>query len=215
MTEFVIFDCDGVLVDSEPISNEVLIRDLADYGLSLSHEDCEALFVGGTMRGVFETAKSMGADLPSDWVARIYDRIYKRLAEGVPVVPGIPHLLDQLDRAGIGYCVASNGSLEKMRITLGQNGLWDRFEERIFSAHEEGVAKPDPGLFLIAAERNGARPEACIVIEDSRSGARAAAAAGMACLGYAPEGDGARLADLGATVIRSMGEVAAHLNLSA
>ncbi len=207
MTKLVIFDCDGVLVDSEPPSNLVLIDNLATYGLHLSLEDCEKLFVGGTMAGVFKTAKSMGADLPDNWVDLIYAQIYARLAEGVPPIPGIVALLDRLDAVGLTYCVASNGSVEKMQITLGQNGLWSRFEGRMFSAHSEGVAKPDPGLFLVAAERCGANPEHCIVVEDSSTGAKAAARAGMRCLGYAPAGDGAHLHAQGATVIQSMAEV--------
>lgn len=213
VTELVIFDCDGVLVDSEPVANALLIDNLSGYGLHLTPEDCERMFVGGTMAGAGETARRMGADLPRDWVDRIYAQLYARLAEGVPAVPGIVDLLDRLDAESVPYCVASNGSIEKMRITLGQTGLWDRFADRMFSAHLLGVAKPDPGLFLAAARKMGIGADHCTVIEDSLNGVTAAARAGMTCLAYLPSGDGARLKAAGARIIRSMDEVPAALNL--
>lgn len=212
MTDLVIFDCDGVLVDSETIANTVLVENLSGYGLSLTLQDSERLFVGGTMAGVRATAIDMGADLPDDWVDGIYDTIFARLRDGVDVVPGIPELLDHLDARGIPFCVASNGSPEKMRITLGQNGLWDRFEATMVSAYTHGVAKPDPGLFLKAAEPFGVPPDRAVVIEDSRNGVTAAARAGMRCLAYLPEGDGAHFEALGAEIIRHMNEVPARLD---
>ena len=209
----VIFDCDGVLVDSEVVSNQVLADNLARHGLNLTLSECMAHFVGGTMAGVMDRARRLGADLPDGWVDQIYGETYARLRRGVPVVAGIPELLEQLDKARIACCVASNGSEEKMRITLGQNGLWDRFRGRIFSAHTLGTAKPDPALFLSAARHFGTAPDACVVIEDSRSGVTAAARAGMRCLGYAPHHDGADLRALGAEIFRDMDEVPALLAL--
>ncbi|MGV6849307.1 MAG: HAD family hydrolase [Marinibacterium sp.] len=212
MTKLVIFDCDGVLVDSEPAANAVLVEDLGARGLPVTLADCERHFVGSTMKDVARTARAMGADLPDDWVARIYERIYARLEQGTPAVPGVHALLDHLDATGMAYCVASNGQFRKMQITLGQTGLWERFDGRRFSGQSEGVVKPDPGLFLIAADRLGVAPDDCLVIEDSRSGAEAARRAGMRCLGYVPSGDGAHLAALGARIVRSMDEVPALLH---
>ncbi|MEM8730427.1 MAG: HAD family phosphatase [Pseudomonadota bacterium] len=213
MTDLVIFDCDGVLVDSEPPANDVLIANLASYGLHVTHQEAERLFVGGTMAGVFQTARSMGADLPEGWVDDIYAAIYARLAEGVDLMPGVVALLDRLDAAGIPYCVGSNGSPDKMRVTLGQNGLWERFAPHMISAHTHGVAKPDPALYHLAAAQFNVPSERAVVVEDSRSGVRAAVGAGMRCFGLVPAGDGAHLEDLGAEVIRHLDEVPARLGL--
>lgn len=209
----VIFDCDGVLVDSEPLSNAVLVANLARHGLALSEDDVQELFVGGTMRGVGERARRMGARLPGDWIEEIYAEVYAALRLGTPPIPGVHVLLDALDAAGVPFAVASNGSVEKMQITLGQTGLWARFEGRMLSAHEEGVAKPDPRLFLRAAEVLGQPPGNCVVVEDSATGCRAARAAGMRCFGFVPAGGGARLAAEGARLVRSMDEVARELGL--
>ena len=212
--DLVIFDCDGVLVDSEPVSNRVLAANLAGYGLTLTLAECMAHFVGSSMIGVRDKARSMGAALPEDWIDRIYAETYDALRAGVEVIAGIPALLDALDRAGIPCCVASNGSDAKMDITLGTTGLASRFDGRRYSAHALGVSKPDPDLFLIAAAAHGTDPSRCLVIEDSPSGAIAARRAGMACLGYVPEGHEDRLSAEGATVIRHMDAVAAHIGLA-
>ncbi|WP_171101618.1 HAD family phosphatase [Ruegeria sp. HKCCD7255] len=205
MHDLVIFDCDGVLVDSEPITNQVLIANLNSYGLNLTIDDSYQLFVGGTMRGAGEVARQMGADLPEDWVDQIYAAIYGRLRQGVTVMPGVPDLLTALDQKEVPFCVASNGSPEKMGITLGQNDLLHRFQDAMFSAHVLKTAKPDPDLFLTAARHFDA--SAPVVIEDSVSGVTAAMRANMRCLAYAPEGGGEKLADLGAEVFRDMAEV--------
>lgn len=213
LPDLVIFDCDGVLVDSETPSNEVLVANLSRYGLTLTLQECMGLFVGGSMAGVMAKARDMGAELPDHWIDEIYGETYARLREGVNLVPGIPELLQQLDLAGIPSCVASNGSADKMRITLGQNGLWDRFEKRMFSAHSLGISKPDPGLFLAAAQQFGVPPSACVVIEDSANGVTAATRAGMRCLGYAPHDDGKALSALEAEVISDMRMAATLLSL--
>ncbi len=211
--DLVIFDCDGVLVDSEVISNQVLIDNLTRYGLTLSLAQSMDMFVGGTMAGVADKARSLGADLPDDWVDEVYRETYARLRQGVEPVAGIPSLLALLDECSVAYCVASNGSEDKMQITLGQNGLWERFEGKRFSAHTLGVAKPDPALFEIAARTMGADISNCVVIEDSPSGALAAQRANMRCYGYAAHGDGAKLAELGAEIISDMNQLQTLLKL--
>jgi HAD superfamily hydrolase (TIGR01509 family) len=202
--DLVIFDCDGVLVDSETVSNRVLAENLTRHGLPMTLERSMELFVGGTMRGVGEQARQMGADLPADWVDEIYAETYAALREGVDVIAGIPELLDRLDAERIPYAVGSNGSEAKMQITLGQNGLLERFKGAIFSAHTLKTAKPDPDLYLAAAAHFGVDPARAVVIEDSATGATAAARAGMRCLGYAAYDDGARLAEAGAELFDSM-----------
>ncbi len=211
MHDLVIFDCDGVLVDSEVLSNQVMVDNLAGYGLHLSLTECMALFVGGTMTGVRDKARHLGADLPDDWTEQIYAEIYDTLRAGTPLIEGIPELLAGLDAQGIPYCVASNGRPEKMQITLGQNGLWDRFKDVMFSAHILGSGKPDPTLFLTAAQHFGASNP--VVIEDSENGVTAARRANMRCLAYAAHDDGARLSGLGAEVFTAMPQVPGLLGL--
>ena len=213
MAELILFDCDGVLVDSEGPSNIVLAKNLSGHGLPMTPEDCEAQFIGGTMAMVGEKARTMGAQLPDDWIYEIYAQLYARLTEGVDVIAGIPGVLDRLEALGIPFCVCSNGSEEKMTITLGQTGLWNRFDGAIYSAHTLGVAKPDPDLYLIAAERHGVDPAHCVVIEDSLAGVTAAIRAGMRCLAYVAEGDGVRLSDQGAEIIRHMSEIPERVGL--
>jgi len=210
----VLFDCDGVLVDSEPMTFALLGEDLARFGLPLSPSEMEHMFIGGTITGVGQRAVEMGARLPEDWVADFYERLYARLALGTALVPGIEAVMDRLDAAGLPYAVGSNGTLRKMQVTLGQHpGLWARLEGRMFSGQDLGCPKPAPGLYLHAAAALGADPARCAVIEDSATGARAARAAGMACFGYAATGSGAVLAAEGATVFTSMQDLPALLGL--
>jgi len=200
----VLFDCDGVLVDSEPATFDLLGEDLAAHGLPMSHEAMERMFIGGTIEGVARQAREMGATLPDDWVESYYIRLYARLREGVALMPGIAELLDRLDGAGIAYAVGSNGRMAKMEATLGQH---PDIKGRLFSGQDMGCPKPDPRLYLHAALAVGADPGACVVIEDSATGARAAKAAGMRCLGYAPQGPHPRLAAEGAELFTDMAQV--------
>lgn len=209
----VIFDCDGVLVDSEIAINEVISRNLATHGLQMSPRDCMDRFMGGTMIAVKQTATSLGASLPDNWIDEIYGEMYARLKLGIAAIDGIAPFLDQLEEAGIAYCVASNGSEEKMAITLGGTKLLGRFENAMFSAHTLGIAKPDPGLFLHAAATFGVEPSDCLVIEDSVAGTRAARLAGMRCFGYAAHDDGSALANEEAIVFGEMRAIAAQIRL--
>ncbi len=211
--KLVIFDCDGVLVDSEPVTNRVLAENLTRHGFPVTVDDCLDLFVGGTMSGVGDEVRARGVDLPDNWLDDVYAEIYAALAAGTPIIAGIPQVLDRLDQAGIPFCVASNGSEEKMDITLGQNGLSPRFAGRRFSAHVLKVAKPDPGLFLAAADAFGAAPAECVVVEDSPSGVKAARAADICCFGYAAHDDGRQLAAHGARVFHDMADLPKLLEL--
>ena len=210
----VIFDCDGVLVDSEAAAFDLLRVDLARYGQPMTTAEGEAQFIGGTVRGLWLRARGMGARLPDDWVDDFYERLYARLAEGTALIPGIETVLDALDAAGIPYAVGSNGSDQKMQVTLGQHpGVLARLRGRLFSGQTLGAPKPAPDVYLHAARALGQPPEACVVIEDSPTGARAARAAGMRCMGYAAHGDGRALASEGAQVFHAMADLAALLGL--
>lgn len=214
----VLLDCDGVLVDSEPIAFALLAGDLARHGLPMGHDEMEARFMGGTIPGLWAQARALGADLPDDWVADFYERLYARLAQGCPAMPGAVDLLDALDAAGMGYAVGSNGAPRKMEVTLGQHpALWARLEGRLFSGQALGCPKPDPGLWRHCAAHLGVDPADCVVIDDSPAGAIAARAAGMRCLGLAAGGRGsagaARLAAEGAEVVESLAGARAALGL--
>ncbi len=210
----VLFDCDGVIVDSEPILFDLLAEDLARHGLPLSVDEMERLFIGGTIPGVHARARELGADLPDNWVVDFYERLYARLARGTPLVPGIEAVLDALDIAGIPYAVGSNGSDRKMQVTLGQHpAVMQRLSGRTFSGQTLGKPKPAPDLYLHAAAFLGVAPASCVVVEDSPTGARAAQAAGMRCLGYAPHGSGAALAREGARPFHAMSALPGLLGL--
>lgn len=210
----IIFDCDGVIVDSETVTHHLLRDDLSAHGLDLPVADVEHRFIGGTMTMIAEKARGMGAQLPVDWVEGFYRRLYARLGEGTDLIAGVPALLEALDAAGRGYCVASNGRLAKMAITLGQHpATYARLQGRLFSAEQVAAPKPAPDLFLHAARSLGHAPESCVVIEDSATGARAARAAGMRCFGFAPDGGGAHLAAEGAIPFHAMQDLPALLHL--
>ena len=209
----VLFDCDGVLVDSEPIANRIVAQNLSERGLEVGEEDAMSYWTGGTMKGLGEQAKAMGATLEDGWLDAIYEDIYAALAQGTAMIAGVDQLMDKLDAQGIPYAVGSNGSLRKMKITLGQTGLLDRLEGRLVSAHEEGTAKPDPELYLIAAKRLETPPEDCVVIDDSPTGCIAARRAGMRCIGFAELTPAALLTAEGAEVAETMAEVETLLGL--
>ena len=201
----VLFDCDGVVMDSEGIAFGLLAAELARYGKPMTEAQMRALFLGGTMRNFWLNARALGADLPGDWVEAQYDRMYARLAQGTPLVPGIVGVLDALDGAGVPYAIGSNGPPRKMEIMLGQYpGLMARFGGRIYSAQVLGAPKPAPDVWLHAAAVLGVAARDCVVVEDSLNGLRGGLAAGMRCFGYAAQDDGAGLAAAGATVFHDM-----------
>ncbi len=216
MTRFaaVIFDCDGVLVDSEPAAFDLLAEELSAHGLQMPRAEMETTFIGGTIRDVWQKARALGVGFPDDWVEAFYARLYARLAEGTALIPGVEAVLDALDAAGIPYAVGSNGSDHKMQVTLGQHprGM-ARLRGRLFSGQTLGTPKPHPGLYLHAAAALGVDPAACAVVDDSPTGCRGGLAAGMACFGFAAHDDGAALAAVGARVFHRMADLPRLLGL--
>lgn len=210
----VIFDCDGVLVDSEPITNRIIAEQLTRHGLPTSVEECAERYVGGTLPGIWRKARARGASLPDDWVATTYATCFEALAREVAPIPGALAVLDRLDAAGLPYCVASNGPVRKMEVTLGRCRLAERLGRRVFSAHVVGSAKPEPGLFLHAAAAMGVAPAECTVVGDSPNDALAARAAGMRCLGYCRDTPPERLTAHGAETFDDMAALPALLGLA-
>jgi len=181
--ELVIFDCDGVLVDSEVLTVGIDRRVLAEFGWHLTEEQIVHRFVGRSSSHFRAELESyLGRSLPDDWEDPYQSWYVDAFEQDLVAVSGVE---DALDRIPWPTCVASSGSHEKLRRTLGKTDLYSRFEGRIFSATEVVSGKPAPDLFLHAASLLGASPERCVVIEDSRFGVMAARAAGMTAFGYA------------------------------
>jgi HAD superfamily hydrolase (TIGR01509 family) len=216
--QLVIFDCDGVLVDSERLIVKVEAQILQERGWTLTEEDVIREFVGlsdSAMRA--RLSELVGEDLDADWDAEYTERYRAALANEVEAVPGVASALDAIGRAGALTCVASSGSHAKMALTLGRSGLLDRFEGRIHSATDPGVAagKPAPDLFLHAARCMGVEPSACAVVEDSPFGIAAALAAGMSPFGFSGSVIPAeRLAGEGVTVFATMSELPALVGVA-
>jgi HAD superfamily hydrolase (TIGR01509 family) len=209
----VLFDCDGVIVDSEGPTFLMLQAEFAAHGLPLTLHELETDWIGTTAEALHLRARAAGASLPDDWVTDFYARLDQRLTEGVPLIPGILTVLDTLDQARIPYAVCSNGPMPKMQITLGQHGLLPRLNGHWYSGQALGRPKPAPDVYLHAAAALGIAPSDAVVVEDSPTGARAARAAGIRCLGYAPQGSHAGLAAEGATLFRGMSDLPGLLGL--
>jgi HAD superfamily hydrolase (TIGR01509 family) len=181
--DLVIFDCDGVLVDSDRISLRIQAEHLRHLGLRVSYDDCVRDFLGIGMPATLRIlGERLGHPVPDWWLTDLDQAVRSAFQKELTPIPGIERALDAITAP---TCVASSGSQQKMRFTLGRTGLYERFAGRIFSADEVKNGKPAPDLFLHAAHEMNAIPTRCVVIEDSPAGVSAAKAAGMYALGYA------------------------------
>ena len=177
-----IFDCDGVLVDSEPLSNRILAERLTAAGLPTTAEESMRDYMGRSWSAVVVRAeRRLGRPLPEGFAERYHEELYATFARELHAVDGVREALDAI---ALPSCVASSGSHERIRAALGAAGLLERFDGRIFSAADVEHGKPAPDLFLYAAARMGFEPRDCIVVEDSPAGVAAGLAAGMTVLGY-------------------------------
>ena len=178
----VIFDCDGVLVDSELITNRVFTKMLNELGVAISKEEAFETFVGRSMAQCLEIiARLLGREVPADFVREYHQRSATALESELKAVQGIEAALAAIR---VPYCVASNGSHEKMQTTLGLTGLLPKFEGKLFSVSEVARGKPFPDVFLHAAAKSAVAPADCVVIEDTPTGVSAGVAAGMTVYGY-------------------------------
>ena len=212
--KLVIFDCDGVLVDSEAIGNRFISEALTLAGIPISAEGALSKFLGGKLTQIKEDAeKQLGFSLPPNWVDEIYKKQFSEFRKNLKSISGIEDVLDVLERINTPICVGSNGPLNKMEVSLGVTKLKDRFLGRIFSADQVENPKPAPDLYLYCADQMGVLPQHCLVIEDSPRGASAGVAAGMSVFGYTGGGDNSALKKVGCIeTFDTMQEIAAFLD---
>lgn len=181
----IIFDCDGVLVDSELIASRELAAYLTHLGRPTTDAECRETFTGLSIQAVGEKVRrDWKFDLPDDFVAALRQRDRAAFDRDLTAIPGVEAVLDHLDARGLRYCVASSGTPEKIRHSLELTGLIRRFGAHLFSASQVTHGKPAPDLFLFAARTMGSAPQDCLVIEDSPAGVAGAKAAGMRVLGF-------------------------------
>ncbi len=208
--DLIIFDSDGVLVDSEPIANRILAAHLEATGYPCTFAQSVERFVGRALSSIIAMVEAdRGQPLPDGFYDAVQDATFAAFREELNPVPGVA---DALRRIAARKCVASSGRIEKLDLTLGVTGLRFHFGDRLFSATMARRGKPRPDLFLLAAARMGVAPADCVVVEDSVPGVGAARAAAMRVLGYAggshiADGHSVRLRDAGATVFTDMADL--------
>jgi HAD superfamily hydrolase (TIGR01509 family) len=201
--DLVIFDCDGVLIDSELLSIRADRECLAECGIEVSVDEIRDRYTGISFAGMVADLEARHGRLPADFADRHRTRLWPLFETELQAIPGVGAVLDSLTCK---ICVASSGRPERLKHALSLVGLYDRFHPHIFSATEVPRGKPAPDLFLYAAERMGVMPERCVVIEDSLPGVTAAVAAGMRVIGFVGAshcrpGDAARLSAQGAIAV--------------
>jgi HAD superfamily hydrolase (TIGR01509 family) len=211
MFPLIIFDCDGVLVDSETLENEVMAQCLTQAGLPMTGPQARGRFIGYSMKTVIEEVEAeIGRPLPADWLVNFYEISHARLANEIQPIDGVEAAIDALEALGFQTAVASSGEHAKMKITLGRTGMYERFKGRIFSAQDVPHGKPAPDVYLLAARTLGYPPDTCYAVEDSPNGVRAAVAAGMYTFGYAAQIDPKLLLEAGVkSVFLNMAELPA------
>lgn len=177
----VIFDCDGVLVDSEPISIDVLLQVVAEAGVEVSQERAYDEWLGRSMASVTASLHACGLDFTEEHLEQVRSRLYTRFRDELQPIPHVAQALSDLD---LPCCVASSSVPERLAVSLSVTGLLPFFDPHVFSSSMVENGKPAPDLFLHAAEQMGVAPSDCVVIEDSAAGITAARAAGMRVIGF-------------------------------
>ncbi len=215
--EAVLFDCDGVLVDSEPITNGVLRQMLNEAGWALSQAECERIFIGKAVRDERERIeRETGQPLTDAWMRTFYARRDLRLRAELKAMEGALEAVRAAHRHTQGRIACASGADKaKVVMQIEMAGMAPYFGERIFSGHDLPRSKPHPDVYLAAAAHLGTPPERCLVIEDTATGVRAGLAAGATVWGYCPAGHGRAFEGLAvARVFRHMAELEAALNLT-
>jgi HAD superfamily hydrolase (TIGR01509 family) len=201
----VVFDCDGVLIDSEPVASRLIAEELTAIGWLLGPHEVDALFLGNSLRQMVPVIeRQIGRPLPQGWTVRLRLRMLDALAREATLVPGAREAIAAVAAFGLTWRIASNSSPEEMAAKFGRTGLTELAAGRVHSQRDVAAGKPAPDLYLAAAAAEGIPPAQCLAIEDSPPGVQAAVAAGMQVLALVPHGDPARLSRLGAIPIRSL-----------
>ena len=214
--KLVIFDCDGVLVDTEGPSSAAIAAFFTQMGVAVSAEECRRLFQGKPMEAICaEMAERAGMEPDPELPQKVRAEVVHALQDLSAPIPGVGDLLEVLASKDIPVCVGSSGSVPKMRLTLGNAGLLPFFEDRLFSGQDVGRGKPAPDVFLAAAAAMGHSCSDAVILEDSVVGVRAGVASGARVLGYAgdPFADAAALESEGAEVVFDMAMVPAKLGI--
>ena len=208
----IIFDCDGTLVDSEAITNQVIAEMASELGIEMTGDEASATFGGKTLDGVVYKMKELsGNDLPKDWLPRLIQRVNESWESKLRPVKGVKELLEKIK---IPVCVASNGEPTHVRHSLRLTKLYDFFDENVFTASEVSKPKPSPELFLYAAKKMGFKPSECAVIEDSVTGVAAAVNAEIVVYGIINNlFSEKQLKNAGAIPFKSMDELPTLLEL--
>ncbi len=203
VVDAVLFDCDGVLVDSERITHEVLRDMLAQLGWDMSVQACMDVFMGkAVMDERAQIEARTGQALTPQWMAAFRQQRNAALMAGVQAIPHALEAVQQVHAACAGRIACASGAdLGKVLMQLEKTGLLPYFEGRVFSGHDTPRSKPFPDVYLAAAAALEVDPRRCIVVEDTRTGVAAGVAAGATVWGYAPHGDGADLLAAGATAL--------------
>lgn len=213
----VLFDCDGVLADSEALHNRIIAEEISALGWAMDAAEAERRFIGLSWRNIVPLVEArLGPDsVPGDFVEGVVARVLRALREEVVPIPGALEALRVIVAAGIPVAVASNSSRAELRTKLHGLGLTEIFRGRTFSYDDVAMPKPAPDMYRAAAESCGADPHHCVVVEDSLTGSRAGLAAGCRVLGFAHATDPAALRGVGAEPFHSMTDLPALLGLPA
>jgi HAD superfamily hydrolase (TIGR01509 family) len=205
----IIFDCDGVLVDSEPIANRILLSMAKEHGYEMQLEQAIKNFSGRALKDCIQQIEaSVHMKMPESFEHEFRQRTFEAFRTELQPVKGAREFIDTLT---IAYCVASSGPIEKIRLNLTLTGLIEKFENKIYSSYQINSWKPDPDIFLFAAQQMGFPVNECLVVEDSKAGVIAAIRGGFNVFGFANEYNTQELLSEGATVIRNYEELSAAL----
>lgn len=210
--DLIIFDCDGVLVDSEILANQLLRDALAEHGLDMTVEKVVETYVGRSMAAVVSISEELlGSKLPEDFLDQLQVKTFALFEKELKAVDGVEDVLIELKKKDIEICVASSGSFEKMDLTLGITNLKKYFDGNIFNSSQVKRGKPYPDLFLFAADQMQVEPAKCLLIEDSVPGVQGGVAAGMEVMAYSKRGNSEKLKKAGGLVINDIREILEHI----
>jgi HAD superfamily hydrolase (TIGR01509 family) len=206
----IIFDCDGVLVDSEIIGNQILLSMAKELGFKMTIEDAIKNFNGRSLKDSFQYIEnSTQKKMPDNFESEYRRLTFEAFKTNLKPIEGVKEFVDSLT---VSFCVASSGPIEKINLNLTTTGLIEKFENKIFSSYQINSWKPDPEIFLFASKEMGFKPEECIVIEDSKAGVISAIRGGFKVYGFANENNANELKEEGATIFYSFEELANLLN---